>query len=279
MMTVRSIDHSPRDHAVWRVRHPLVRATGWAFVPVVFTAVASAVGQVGGLGDGPASLVIAAGAALSAVVGLLVVRRSRVSLPLFGFRAPARARDALWFVPALLTVVIALATQGVGAPPSLLGAFAIMSLAVAVNEELWFRGIVLAVLRSIGTRAAIVGSALLFGVLHLANLAAGVDLGAALLQLAFAALFGLVAAQLAVLTGSLWPAIVWHAAWDVVNLSSGNEQGAAASVGLALACLIMLAYAGLLWRPVMRTGVGDGSSGVAPYSGEHGIDRAPDGAR
>lgn len=127
-----------------------------------------------------------------------------------------------------------------------------LAIAVGVNEEVWFRGIALAVLRPHGARVAIVGTSLLFGILHLANLLAGESLAVAGLQLAFALLFGVVAAELAVRTGSLWPAIVWHAAWDFLNFAGGNSTSPLALSGIGVCCVLLLVYALMLWRGIGR---------------------------
>ena len=77
---------------------------------------------------------------------------------------------------------------------------------------------------------------------------------ASALQLAFAGLFGLVAAQVAVLTRSLWPAVVWHALWDFTSFAGGNATTPRALVGLAVACALMLVAAVVLGH---RTGGAD----------------------
>jgi membrane protease YdiL (CAAX protease family) len=236
--------------AVWRLTHRWWAAIGLAVVPVVFTAAASAAGQLQHLGDTASALVIAAGAALSAIIGLLMMRFSRPTLAEYGFRTAKNVSAAWWFLPLPLTVLAALLTQGMHLPGSAVAAYAMLTVAVAFNEEIWFRGIVLAILRGRSTRTAIIGSAVLFGILHLANLASGQDLRASLLQLVFAMLFGFVAAELVVLTGSLWPAIAWHALWDFANYLGGNSTSPAALGGVAVACAIMVVYAIVLWRRI-----------------------------
>jgi membrane protease YdiL (CAAX protease family) len=246
-----SPEHEPSRHhrsARWRVRAPWLAAIGFALVPVVFTAGASAAAQLSGASEAGAALVLAAGAAVSAILGLVVMRLSPPRVRDYGFRRPRRARAALWFVPAAATVLIILGTQGVRVDAPTIAAYGVLVAAVALNEETWFRGIVFAILRACSTRTAVVGSSVLFGVLHLANLAGGADIGSSVLQVAFAALFGLVAAQLLVLTGSLWPAIAWHAAWNFVTFIGGDAADSRSLIGLGAACIVMLGYAVFLGR-------------------------------
>lgn len=246
-----SADVSHPDHlgpATWRVRAPWLVAIGFALIPVVFTAGASAAAQISGASEPVSALMLAVGAALSAIIGLIVMRLSPPALREYGFRPAQNARTALWFIPAAVSVVIILISQGVQVDPPTLLAYGVLVVAAAINEETWFRGIVFAVLRARSTSTAIIGSSILFGVLHLANVAGGEDLGAALLQVAFAALFGVVAAQLVARTGSLLPVIVWHAAWNFVSFIGGNATGVGAMVGLGVACLVMLAYSFALRR-------------------------------
>lgn len=244
------------DHpaASWPVRTPWLTAIAFALVPVVFTAGASAAAQLSGASEAGAALLLAAGAAVSAILGLVVMRLSPPRVRDFGYRRPRRARVALWFIPAAATVLIILGTQGVRVDAPTVAAYGVLVVAVALNEETWFRGIVFAILRARSTRTAVVGSSVLFGILHLANLAGGADVGSSILQVAFAALFGLVAVQLVVLTGSLWPAIAWHTAWNFVSFIGGDSADSRSLIGLGAACVVMLGYAVFLgrrmsWRP------------------------------
>lgn len=233
-------------------RRPWIVAILFALVPVVFTAAGSAVAQILLLSPTASTLTIAAAAAISAGVGFCVMARARSPLATFGFRRPENLRGALWLIPAAATVVIALVTQA--ATITMLDWLPLLALviAVALNEEFWFRGVILSVLRVRGDTVAIVGSATLFGVLHLANLAAGYGIGEASVQLVFAVAFGLVTAQLVVMTRSLWPAIAWHVAWNYVNLLSGNESTGLALAGVALAAAVIIGYAVTLGRRLRR---------------------------
>ncbi len=241
-----------RRPAVWWIAHRWWAAIGFALVPVVLTGAASAAGQFQRFDDAASAVVIAAGAALSAIIGVIVMRVSPPRFSEYGFRSARAAKEVWWFVPLPVTVLLALVTQGVHVPGPVIAAYAALTVAVAVNEEVWFRGVVLAILRGRDARTAIIGSAALFGILHLANLASGQDLGASLLQLVFAVLFGFVAAELVVLTGSLWPSIAWHAMWDFANYLGGNSAAPAALIGIGIACVIMVVYAIVLWRRVER---------------------------
>lgn len=235
--------------ARWAVPRRWLVAIGFALVPVIFTAVASAAAQLTGASDTDSALIIAGGAALSAALGVAVMLMSPPRLAEYGFRAPRRTAAAWWFAPLPVTVLVAFATQGVQVPWQSAAAYAALAIAVAVNEEVWFRGIVLAVLRTASARSAVIGTSILFGVLHLANLAGGADPAAAALQLVFAVLFGVVAAELVVATGSLWPAMLWHAAWDAVNFVGGNSSSVPSLIGIAIACAVMLVYAIRLFPP------------------------------
>lgn len=252
---------SDQPTASWHLRAPWFAAIAFALVPVAFTAGASAAAQLSAATEIGGALLLAAGAAASALLGIIVMRFSPPRVSDYGFRQPRRARAALWFVPAAATVLIILGTQGVRVDAPTIAAYVVLVVAVALNEETWFRGIVFAILRARSTRTAIVGTSVLFGVLHLANLAGGADLGSSILQVAFAALFGLVAAQLLVLTGSLWPAIAWHAAWNFVTFIGGDATDTRSLIGLGAACLVMLGYAVFLGRQTPSRPSGTAATG------------------
>jgi len=252
-------------------------------VPVLFTAAASAASQVFEFDSARTAFAIAGAALASAVVGFFVLHRTsathedtthestqspqsaqrihgRPDAPWPGalLGKPRNLRAALWCIPVAFTLVLAIATQAAHFSATSSLAYALLAIAVALNEEFWFRGVILRTLGHRSTRAAIYGGTALFGVLHLANLASGSGLAAASLQLVFALVFGLVAAQLTVITGSLWPAVAWHASWDFINLLSGNIDAPAALIGIAATIAMLLAYAVLLGgRIAMRQRTGN----------------------
>lgn len=104
-----------------------------------------------------------------------------------------------------------------------MGAFA----SVAVNEELLFRGVVFRILEErVGTVLAIVGSSLLFGLVHLVNGGATVE-G----TLAIALQGGCLTAAAYAATRSLWLPIGFHFAWDFVEsgVFSAADSGTASN--------------------------------------------------
>lgn len=234
--------------ATWQVRHPRLLACLVGLVPVLFTAAPLAAAKSQGASDRIAYFAAAAGVSLSALLALLVMILAKPRLAGFGLQRPQRLRAVLFAVPALVTPLVVL----VSTPPSISGSLAAplawLALAAAFSEELWYRGIVLSLLRGRGTRYAVVASSVIFAVLHLSNLAGGKSLTYAILQLAFAALFGFVAAQLTSLTSSLVPAIAWHFAWDLFSYLGGDELTTPALVGLGVVVVILLGYAAWLWR-------------------------------
>ena len=71
-------------------------------------------------------------------------------------------------------------------------------------------------------------------------------------QLVFAALFGLVAAELVLLTGSLWSVMAWHGAYDLSSYLGGDAFGPLQVLSVALQCLLLASYAAYLWRQRSR---------------------------
>ena len=96
-----------------------------------------------------------------------------------------------------------------------LGVFGVAT--VAFGEEGVFRGVVLRVLLARGLRPALFGSAVLFGLMHLVNLANGshpITVGAQVLMTVGVGI-GFGAVVLA--TGTIWPVIVVHFLMDLAN--------------------------------------------------------------
>lgn len=246
----------PADPALaWPVRHPGLVAIGSSLVPVVFTAGGFAIATARGLDDLGTYPTVAAAVTVSALVGLLIMWRARPSLTDFGLRTPRNAARALWWVPPGAVVALVLLGSGVAVRLAVVPAIVWLAVAVGMNEELFYRGVVLKVMRRYGARRAIVYSALIFGVLHLANLGNGSSAGYLVLQVVFSALFGFVTAELVAVTGSLWPGVAFHAAYDTVAYLGGDSSSTTALVSLAVQVVLLGAYGWWLWRRLPRAEV------------------------
>ena len=126
---------------------------------------------------------------------------------------------------------------------SLLLNLATFAVLPALLEEMVFRGFVLQGLRGLGDPAAIVLSALLFGLMHIN-----------LLQLPFAFLLGLLMGYLVVKTGNIWVAVVIHFLNNAlcVTMDYAGQFISEAEVGwLTTLILTLLAVVGILVMAVL----------------------------
>lgn len=237
-----------RPLATWQTRAPWLWAIVLGIGGTLLTAFGSGYSQVRQLDPLSATYAQSVFIALSALVGLAVMWRTRPSLAAYGFRRPRHLDRALWLLPLAALPVILVGFVGVHVTPAQVAAYLVLAAAVGFNEEIWFRGLVLASLRGLGERHAIVGGSAVFGALHLANVFTGRDPLYLALQFAFACLVGLVLAELVAITGSLWIGIGWHLVYDLVALSTGDELTPAALAGLAIMTAVLVAYAVWLWR-------------------------------
>jgi uncharacterized protein len=131
-----------------------------------------------------------------------------------GFRPLRRGGDLLMFllplVPAVLNLLIGVRVTAVS--DALL--FLIIALLVGFVEEAYFRGLMLQALVVDGVWRAAIISAVLFGLLHFMNIAAGWNPAYVLQQVLYAGALGFMYAALAIRTGVIWPLVLTHAATD-----------------------------------------------------------------
>ncbi len=86
----------------------------------------------------------------------------------------------------------------------------IFLIAVAVAEEIFSRGIVFGVLQRHGLTVAVIGSSLMFGLMHINSYIGNFDAWPAYWHVVSAASFGVFACALMLVTGSIWMPIVLH---------------------------------------------------------------------
>ncbi|HNP70898.1 MAG TPA: CPBP family intramembrane metalloprotease [Kouleothrix sp.] len=125
-----------------------------------------------------------------------------------------------------------------------------MELVVGFSEELVFRGFILRALLPGGTTRAVLVSAALFGLVHLANVVYGASLVVTLFQVVGVCAFGIGMAAIVLRTGALWPAMLIHALSNsALRFSYITPRWLPTPLMSAIVMTLMLLYgAVLLWR-------------------------------
>ena len=154
-----------------------------------------------------------------------------VIIAVLGWFGPAqiaqmpRLRSLWWILPPLLFTTLLLLLGlviALGSDIPLPSADALLALGVfvfltGVFEEFLFRGVLFHGLqRRMSTVGALLLSSLLFGAMHYVNWIGGQPFGDTTQQVIHAAGGGLLYGSVMLLTGSIWPAVFLHAAWDGV---------------------------------------------------------------
>lgn len=115
-------------------------------------------------------------------------------------------------------------------------------IAVGFAEEFYFRGLILKILQQKGIKLSIILSSVLFSIGHLSNLLNGASFWNTILQLIFAFLFGLVAAEITILTKSIMIGVIWHIAHNFIALITQSGDTTKDLIILGVQCVILLIY-------------------------------------
>lgn len=145
------------------------------------------------------------------------------------FAKPKALVGTLWF-PGIVLCALASIMLVTGLPPARVALFmAINTTLVGISEEVMFRGVIYRALEDrMRIWPAIILTCILFGSVHLANVFITGDLQSAALQSVAAAMSGLIFMAILIRTGSIWPAIIYHALWDFILFSAGASDPEAA---------------------------------------------------
>lgn len=149
---------------------------------------------------------------------------------LLGYRGITASRfvSATTLLPLIVVLILAAATTGGPASLSPTTWFGVIGLVllVAFVEETLFRSIFLAILSPRVKAQAIIISTLAFTLAHSINVLTGQDLDTTVRQLAFAVAFGLAASSIYLRTGSIWPTLLFHLAFNYIQLTNKNQTSA-----------------------------------------------------
>lgn len=229
----------------------LFKSFGYAVLMVLFPVTASVTIQVGEFTSdiaGYAILTMFYG--IASVIGFMLLKRVRKNTLVIEGREVLN-KSILWFAPLIVIEFIAF-FAGVKLHEGIKYyiVLVLFTIFVGISEEVFFRGIIVTLLRNKSAKYAIVVSSLLFAVLHLTNLANGISVGYVILQVVFSLLFGIVAAQITVLKKSLIPAIIWHFSHDLIAFITGNEWNDKVIIISIVQCVVLAVYAVYLNRVV-----------------------------
>jgi len=223
-----------RLYAQNEIRHFLV----WLAAYLVPSILLLNLGPAVGLSD---HAILAVPLLVLSVVLFAYLRRTGIGTDV-GLGVPAAVPAArLWFyLP--LAVLVALPLAGGLRPdltPLAVAAILVHFVSVGFLEEVLFRGMMLrALLRKWPPAAAVLLSAVIFGVGHAVGMLAGQGAGDTVLQVVNATLVGLVFTLVVVVTGSLTVVIVAHAAYNTIAALTGAQEGMAL-IGASLAVLVV----------------------------------------
>lgn len=220
----------------------LFKSFAFAVLMVLFPVCASVIIQINNItSDTMGYAIQAAFFALASVIGLVIYKKHQSKSKKSHF---TMKKELLWFFPIIISELFAFSVGFQFRQDFLLYFCLILfTVFVGISEELFFRGIVFNILKNKSIKYAIIVSSVFFSLLHLANLAGGVSAKYAILQVIFAFIFGIVAAQISVLSKSLLPAIIWHFTHDFIAFITGNNLNLMAIIILCFQCVVMSAYA------------------------------------
>lgn len=200
---------------------------------------------------------------------LLVAAAALLRWPDLGFARPRRDRLGVLLLPALYLLVILAAVVAVGLPPGSVMLVLLVNVALgAFSEEVMFRGFLYAGLRDrLGIWPSVLLTTFLFGIVHVLNAFLVGNVGAAVYQSVAAMMSGLMFLAIRLRTESIWPAILFHGAWnyglvligrDAPPLAPGEEIPLIGVVVTFAALLPLAAYPFWVLRRVARDGDGLG---------------------
>ncbi|UUX34807.1 CPBP family intramembrane glutamic endopeptidase [Fundicoccus culcitae] len=189
---------------------------------------------------------------LSMIVPLIYLWKTKITPTSIGLTGieKGRMQKVLYFIPLLLAKVGFL-FFGVSKDIPTIVALLFFTGAIGVSEELYFRGIILYKLKKcFSIKQSILWSALLFAVVHASQAFSGASDLLVFLTMVNAMIFGIIAAEIVIITNSIIPVIIWHMLFDFVNWVS-LVDGKTEFMLIVIQSIIMVLYAYYLWTKLV----------------------------
>lgn len=148
-------------------KHFVILSILLALIPVIFMSAAGTAIAITEAGDEKALIFQAIATGLSAFVGFLLVKVLKQQYSEVGFSPPRRGSfsTVLFCIPFIAVEAVPIVTTPISALNGRWLAILIaFTLLVGLNEELFFRGLILRVLQQVGVRKAIIISTVIFSI-------------------------------------------------------------------------------------------------------------------
>lgn len=185
---------------------------------------------------------------LSIAVPALYMMITKVRLDQIGFIRIEKdsLKTVLYFLP-LIAAKIGFFFSGIKKDVHVILALIFFTIAIGLSEEIYFRGIILKKLTtSFSLKQTVILSATFFALVHASQAFSGVGITMTVLTIVNALIFGIIAAEIVLLTKSIVYVIIWHAMYDFVNWISLVE-GTTEVIVILIQSIIMIMYAVYLW--------------------------------
>ncbi len=237
-------------------KHPYFTAVLAGLLCTFIMAMGMAFSQIRELDTLDTYLAVTGFLAASIIIGLLIMKKSDSGLVEYGIsRGKAgTSKKVVWYLPIFLIELLPVAVYGFQELDSVAttAILLLFTLAVGINEEIYFRGIALKVLKIKGNKEAVIGASVIFGVFHAVNLLNGKNILYIILQVAFAFLVGLVLAEIVCITGSLIGVIAWHTTHDFIAYSTGDALDTKGLIILIVQVVVIAGYSVYLWKAAVK---------------------------
>lgn len=237
-------------------KHPYFTVVLAGLLCTFMTALGVAFSQIRELDTLDTYLAITGFLAASVIIGLIIMKKSGSGLDAYGVcRGKAgTGKKVVWYLPIFLIEILPVAVYGFQELDSVVTTAILLlyTLAVGINEEIYFRGIALKVLKIKGKKKAVIGASVIFGVFHVVNLLNGKNILYIILQVVFAFLVGLVLAEIVCITGSLIGVIAWHTTHDFIAYSTGDVLDTKGLIILTVQVAVLLGFSVYLWKSAVK---------------------------
>lgn len=231
-------------------KHPVILSIGYVVVLSIFASIVTIIAAVLELTPIQTMLFQTVMFLLSCTLAIFIMHRSEHSLKEYGiqhFRDINLSR-ILYFIP-LVMVETMILFVGFNKDITLSNIIVVLivMLVVSINEEVYFRGLILKTLSVKGNSFAIIISAILFGMSHIGGIVVGKGIELTLLLIVYSALFAFICAEIVIITKSILIPIIWHFTHNFISSITVETSYGITFIIVGIQCAILLSYSIYLW--------------------------------
>ena len=238
--------------AVNTIKRPLIKAIFFTLIPLIFATIAGTIISIMELDNNISIVVQSICFFISILTGIIILKILHFRFNEIGIRNIQKEglKNVFYFILLILVEMLPF-FNGLNEQNNFIKVILliIFTIIVGINEELYFRGIIMGLFKNKNIKAIIISS-ILFGVGHIANAFSNQNYLYIILQVIFAFIIRIVFAEIVIITESIILPMIFHTIHDFIAMITNDNVIGKSLMILIIQIIVLLIFCIMMLKKI-----------------------------